>query len=65
MKSKAVIRKGSGFRIDCLAVKRELDAGTLSEGDRAIVERILPGLIGKVGERPQIVSDLRKDGSPN
>lgn len=42
--------KHGRVKIDVLALQKSMKAGTLSEDDRATVERVLPGLCGKVGE---------------
>ena len=43
-----VIRKNGKVRIDVLAVREAARRGTLSDTDRATVERILPGVIGSI-----------------
>ena len=45
---------GGKVRIDVLAARDELAAGTLSDQDRATIERMLPGFIDRLaqGGRP-------------
>jgi hypothetical protein len=45
MKKQAVKRTGTKVTLDLLAVKGELEAGTLSQEDRDTIERMLPGII--------------------
>ena len=45
MKKQAVKRSGTKVTLDLLAVKSEIEAGTLSQEDRDTIERMLPGII--------------------
>jgi hypothetical protein len=46
---KPVIRLGDGkFKIDVLALREAIEQGTLKQEDRAVVERILPGVCSKI-----------------
>jgi hypothetical protein len=59
--SRAVRRNRRSVVIDVLAVQRGLQKGTLSERDRATVNRVLPGMFDADGEVVK-VSELRSDG---
>lgn len=45
MRKEAVKRSGTKVSIDLLAVKRDIEAGTLSKEDRDTIERMFPGII--------------------
>ena len=45
MRKEAVKISGTKVSIDLLAVKRDIEAGTLSKEDRDTIERMLPGII--------------------
>jgi hypothetical protein len=55
----AVTRKGSGYRIDVLAVREAIQGNTLSESDRKIVDRFMPGICQQITDQIQSANAVR------
>ncbi len=52
----AIKRKGNKFSIDVLECQRQIKAGTLSAEDRALLNRVLPGVVESI-PIPGMVTD--------